>query len=182
MGVAVVENSNPLKPLPFTTDPDPVPAQPSAPAQDDRLLARRHLLVAAASGDAVQVAAFLVAAEARRDPTFLPLVRTLGPDSAAVTVLERELATWPSADLLDALLEQWEAMCGAGWVTDESLCRSVKLAFATSRLAIAEGEIRTLRAALSALIVNVGAARGRGVRTEAYQVMKLGVETILARG
>ena len=182
MGAIVVEHSNPLKPLPFTTDPDPVPAQPSAPVKDDRLLARQHLLATAASPEPAVQAAFVVAAEARRDPTFLPLVRALAPDASAVAVLERELATWPSADLLEALLEQWEAMCGAGWVTDESLCRSVKLAFATSRLAIAEGEIRTLRAALSALIVNVGAARGRGVRAEAYQAMKLGVETILARG
>lgn len=182
MGAIVAESSNPLKPLPFTTDPDPVPAEPSVSAKDDRLLARQHLLLAAVSPESAIQAAFLAAAEGRRDPTFLSLVRAIAPDANAVPVLERELATWPSADLLEALLEQWEAMCGVEWVTDESLCRSVKLAFATARLAIAEGEMRTLRAALSALLVNVGAARGRGVRVEGYQVMKLGVETILARG
>ncbi|HET7040382.1 MAG TPA: hypothetical protein VFI13_00085 [Gemmatimonadales bacterium] len=177
----MVEHSNPLKPLPFTTDPGPVPPRAPGPA-DDRLLARRHLLAAAASGDAGQVQAFVTAAEGRRDPTFLPLVRLLAPDATAIGVLSRELVTWPSADLLEGLVEQWEAMCAEQWVTDHGLCRSVQLAFATGRLALAEGEGKTLRAALSALLVNVGGARGRGVRPEAYQVIKLGVDTILARG
>lgn len=177
----MVERSNPLKPLPFTTDPDPVPAGPPATTGDDRILARQHLLEAAVSPEPAIQAAFVAAAEGRRDPTFLALVRGIAPDSHAVQVLERELATWPSADLIEGLVEQWEAMCGARWVTDESLCRSIKLAFATSRMALNEGEPRTLRAALSALLVNVGAARGRGVRAEAYQIMRSGVETILAR-
>ena len=177
----MVESSNPLSPLPFTIDPDPVPAGPSPASRDDRILARQHLLSAAVSPESAIQAAFVAAAEGRRDPTLLPLVRVLAPDSHAVRVLERELATWPSADLLEGLVEQWAAMCSEQWVTDESLCRSIKLAFATGRMALAHGEHRTLRAALSALLVNIGAARGRGVRGEAYLVMKGGVETILAR-
>jgi len=177
----VVERSNPLQPLPFTTDPDPVPAQPLPASSDDRILARQHLLSAAVSPEPGIRAAFVAAAEGRRDPTLLPLVRAVAPDSHAVAVLERELATWPSADLLEGLVEQWAAMCAEKWVTDESLCRSIKLAFVTGRVALAEGEHRTLRAALSALLVTIGAARGRGVRAEAYLVMKGAVETILVR-
>lgn len=154
---------------------------PAVPGGDERLLARQHLLSASVSGEPAIRAAFVAAAEGRRDPTFLPLVRAIDPDSPAVKVLERELATWPSADLLEALMAQWEAMCAEQWVTDHGLCRSIKLGFATARVALGEREHRTLRAALSALLVNIGAARGRGVRAESYQMMKLGVDTILAR-
>ena len=170
----MVERPTPPGHLSVSIDPEPMAA--------DRLLARQHLLSAAVSSEPSIRTAFVAAAEGRRDPVFLPLVRTLAPDSHAVLVLERELATWPSADLLESLVELWEAMCAEQWVTDHGLCRSIKLAFATARMALGEREHRTLRAALSALLVNIGAARGRGVRPESYQMMKLGVETILARG
>lgn len=166
-------------PLPFTTDLEPE-GTPD-PAGDAGLLARQHLLTAAGSPELALQAAFVSAAEGRRDPTFLPLVRSLLPESHAVKVLELEQKRSTSAELLDGIIALWDAMCAELWVSDHGLCRSIRLSFSSARAAIAENDPRTLRAALSALLVNVGAARGRGVRPESYLLVKGTVDAILSR-
>lgn len=167
------------QPLPFTTDVDPV-ATPE-PAGDDALLARQHLLSAAGSPELALQAAFVVAAEGRRDPTFLPLVRSLAPESHALKTLEIELKRSTSMELLDGIIALWDAMCAEEWVSDPGLCRSIRVSFSSARAALAENDARTLRAALSALVVNVGAARGRGVRAEGHLLVKGAADAILGR-
>lgn len=166
-------------PLPFTTDPDPVVTP--EPAGDDALLARQHLLSAAGSPELALQSAFVTAAEGRRDPTFLPLVRSLYPESHAVKSLELEQKRSTSSELLEGIIALWDAMCAEEWVSDPGLCRSIRVSFSSARAALAENDPRTLRAALSALLVNVGAARGRGVRAEGYLLVKGTVDAILGR-
>lgn len=167
------------QPLPFTTDVDPVSTP--EPVGDEALLARQHLLSAAGSPELALQAAFVQAAEGRRDPAFLPLVRSLYPESHAVKSLELEQKRSTSMELLDGVIALWDAMCAERWVDDHGLCRSIRVSFASARAALAEDDPRTLRAALSALVVNVGAARGRGVRAEGYLVVKGTVDAILGR-
>jgi len=146
----------------------------------DRVIARRHLLRSAVAEEKWLRQAFVEAADWANDPTYLPLVLQIDPSTATARKLEGELVVIPSGDLFRKLCEQWQAMGEEGWVTDEGLQRSAALALGTAGNALHE-EPRTARAALTALTGNLGAARGRGVRTEGYEVMKCGIEALGAR-
>ena len=55
------------------------------------------------------------------------------------------------------------------------------MALGTAGAALAQQELRTARAALTAFSVNLGAARGRGVRMEGFEVMQGGTEALASR-
>lgn len=147
----------------------------------ERVVARRHLLRCAVAEEAWLRTAFVEAAEWTHDPTYLPWVRTMQPSAATLRKLELELVHIDPAELTQALLEQWEAMCAEGWVADDGLRRSALLAFGSARSALAEQDGRTARAVLAALSANLGAARGRGLRLEGYELMRSGLDAVTAR-
>lgn len=147
----------------------------------DRVIARRFLLRSAVAEERWLRQAFVEAADWTNDPTYLPLVLLIDPLTPTARKLEGELVVIPATDLFRRLCEQWEAMGAEAWVTDAGLQRSAALALGTAGNAISEEEVRTARAALTALLVNLGAARGRGMRNEGYDVMKCGIEALSAR-
>lgn len=148
---------------------------------EDRITARRHLLRGAAAEEEWLRSAFVEAAECSHDATYLPLVKLIAPTAPTVAKLEQELVRSSIDELLTALREQWDAMCGEQWVDDSGLCRSVGLAFASARKAHEAKDARTARAALSALLVNIGASQGRGITPAGHAVMRGGLEAVLAR-
>jgi hypothetical protein len=147
----------------------------------DRQTARRHLLRSAVAEEKWLRQAFVEAADWTNDPTWIPLVRQIAPASATARKLDGELVVIRTADLMRLLVEQWEAMGAEGWVTDDGLRRSAALALGTAGNALHEEEGRTARAALTALSVNLGAARGRGMRSEAYDLMRGAIDSLGAR-
>lgn len=146
-----------------------------------RVIARRFLLRSAVAEERWLRQAFVEAADWSNDPTYLPLVLQIDPLNATARKLEGELVVIAAGDLFRRLCEQWEAMGSEAWVTDAGLQRSAALALGTAGNALSEDEVRTARAALTALTVNLGAARGRGMRTEGYDVMKCGIEALSGR-
>ncbi|MBW8772244.1 MAG: hypothetical protein JF590_02960 [Gemmatimonadetes bacterium] len=148
---------------------------------EDRVIARRFLLRSAVAEERWLRQAFVEAADWTNDPTYLPLVLGIDPLTPTARKLEGELVVISSGDLFRRLCEQWDAMGAEAWVTDGGLQRSAALALGTAGNALSEDEMRTARAALTALVVNLAAAKGRGVRAEGYEVMKCGVETLSAR-
>ncbi|HWA40397.1 MAG TPA: hypothetical protein VG712_02235, partial [Gemmatimonadales bacterium] len=118
------------------------------------------------------------AAEWTHDPVWIPLVRRVDPTSPVARRLEGEHRVRSAVEHLVALEELWAALCEEGWVADAGLCRSAQLGFQTGHLAIRRSDPRTARAVLAAMGVNVGAARGRGVRAEAYDLVKAGIQAV----
>ena len=149
-------------------------------SREDRVLARRHLIRGAAAEEGWIRQGFIEAAEWTHDPIWIPLVRRVDPRSPVARRLEGEHRVRSAEELVVALEELWEALCGEGWVADAGLCRSTQLGFSTARAAIARRDGRTARAALAAMGVNVGAARGRGVRAEAHELFKAGIAAVEA--
>lgn len=149
-------------------------------SREDRVRARRILLRGAGAAEAWLRQGFLEAAEWTHDPIWLPLARRLDPGHPAIPKLEQETRVPRPLDLVHALEEIWEAMCAEAWVPDAGLCRSTHLAFSTAQVALQQGDARTARAALAAMGVNVGAARGRGVRSEAYDLIRAGITSVEA--
>jgi hypothetical protein len=149
--------------------------------QFNRVEARRALLRDALSEDAGVRTEFVAAADRSGDPSYLPLVRRIDPEGPAVRRLQLALGAVTTAQLVDALAEQWDAMCAEQWIADEGLTRSAHCAISTARIALSEGEPRTVRVVLTALAVNTGSARGRGVRSEAHEVIKSLLEALDGR-
>lgn len=147
----------------------------------DRMIARRHLLRSAAAEERWLRQAFVEAADWTNDPTWSPLVRRIDPNSATRRKLEGELVVIRPSELMRLIHEQWVAMGEEGWVPDEGLRRNGTLALGTAGAALAQQELRTARAALTAFSVNLGAARGRGVRMEGFEVMQGGTEALASR-
>jgi hypothetical protein len=147
----------------------------------DRVTVRRHLLRSAVAEEKWLRQAFVEAADWTNDPTWVPLVRQIAPESATTRKLEGELVVIRSTELLRLTREQWEAMSEEGWVTDDGLKRSATLALGTAGTGPGDEERRTARAALTALGVNLGAARGRGLRGEAYEVMRGAIDSLATR-
>lgn len=146
----------------------------------DRVLARRHLIRGAGAEEAWIRQGFIEAAEWTHDPIWIPLVRRVDPASLVGRRLDAEHRVRTAGELVSALEELWEALCAEGWVTDPGLCRSTQLGFSTAQAAVERLDGRTARAALAAMSVNVGAARGRGVRSESYDLLKSGIAVIEA--
>ena len=147
----------------------------------DRVIARRHLLRSAAAEERWLRQAFVEAADWTNDPTWSPLVRRIDPNSTARRKLEGELVVIRPSELMRLLHEQWVAMGEEGWVSDEGLRQNGALALGTAGAALDQQELRTARAALTALSVNLGAARGRGVRMEGFEMMQGGIEALTSR-
>ena len=147
-------------------------------SRGDRVLARRHLIRGAGAEEAWIRQGFVEAAEWTHDPIWIPLVRRLDPKTPVAGRLEAEHRARSAGELVAALEELWEALCGEAWVADAGLCRSTQLGFSTAQAAIERRDGRTARAALAAMGVNIGAARGRGVRAEAYDLLKSGIAAI----
>jgi hypothetical protein len=149
--------------------------------QFNRVEARRALLRDAISVDEGVRAEFVAAADRSGDPSYLPLVLRIDPEGPAVRRLQVALGAFTTAQLVDALAEQWDAMCAERWIADEGLTRSAHCAISTARIALAESEPRTVRVVLTALGVNTGSARGRGVRPEAYEMVKALLDAVDGR-
>lgn len=149
--------------------------------QFNRVEARRALLRDAVSDDQGVRAEFVAAADRSGDPSYLPLVRRIDPEGRAVRRLQIALDAFTTAQLVDVLAEQWDAMCAEQWIVDEGLTRSAHCALSTARIALGEGEPRTVRVVLTALGVNTGSARGRGVRSEAHEMVKSLLEALDGR-
>ena len=145
-------------------------------ARADRVMARRHLIRGAGAEEAWIRQGFIEAAEWTHDPVWIPLVRWVDPMSAVARRLEGEHRVRSAAEHLAALEELWTALCEEGWVVDAGLCRSTQLGFQTAQLAVERSDHRTARAVLAAMGVNVSGARGRGVRSEAYDLFKSGIQ------
>lgn len=153
-------------------------------AREDRVMARRHLIRGAGAEEAWIRQGFIEAAEWTHDPVWVPLVRRVDPTSAVAGRLDGEHRVRSAAEHLAALEELWAALCEEGWVVDAGLCRSTQLGFQTAHLAVARSDRRTARAVLAAMGGNVSGARGRGVRAEAHELFKSGIqatEAALAR-
>jgi hypothetical protein len=153
--------------------------RPLSPA--DRVTVRRHLLRSAVAEEKWLRQAFVEAADWTNDPTWAPLVRRIAPDSVTTRKLEGELIVIRKVDLMRLVHEQWDAMGEEGWVSDDGLKRSAALALGSAGTALGEEDLRTARAALTALGVNLSAARGRGLRSEAYEVMQGAIDALSTR-
>lgn len=149
-------------------------------SREDRIVARRHLLRGALAEEAWVRQGFIEGAEWTHDPIWAALVRKIDPSSPVADRLLGEQLVREAAELLLALEELWEAMCAEEWVTDPGLCRSTHLGFNTAQAALDRSDARTARAALAAIGVNVGAAQGRGVRSEACDLLKAGIAAVEA--
>jgi hypothetical protein len=147
----------------------------------DRGVARRHLLRSAVAEEKWLRQAFVEAADWTNDPTWAPLVRQIAPDSVTTRKLEGELVVIRKEDLMRLVHEQWDAMGEEGWVSDDGLKRSAALALGSAGTALGAEDLRTARAALTALGVNLSAARGRGIRSEAYDVMQAAIDSLSVR-
>jgi hypothetical protein len=147
----------------------------------DRVVARRHLLRSSVAEEKWLRQAFVEAADWTNDPTWAPLVRQIAPDSVTTRKLEGELIVIRKVDLMRLVQEQWDAMGEEGWVSDDGLKRSAALALGSAGTALGEEDLRTARASLTALGVNLGAARGRGMRSEGYEVMRAAIDSLSAR-
>jgi hypothetical protein len=150
----------------------------TALSREDRVMARRHLIRGAGAEEAWIRQGFIEAAEWTHDPVWIPLVRRVDPASPVARRLEGEHRVRSAAELLMALEELWAALCEEGWVVDAGLCRSTQLGFQTAQLAIDRSDHRTTRAVLAAMGVNVSGARGRGVRAEAHELFKSGIQAV----
>ena len=149
-------------------------------SREDRVMARRHLIRGAGAEEAWIRQGFIEAAEWTHDPMWIPLVRRIDPASPVIGRLVADHRVRTAGELGAALAELWEALCGEGWVADAGLCRSTQLGFTTAQAAIGRKDGRTARAALAAMGVNLGAARGRGIRGESYDLLKSGVAAVEA--
>ena len=148
---------------------------------EHRILARRHLLRAAVAEESWHRQAFLEAAEWTHDSTYHPLVSAIEPRAPVAEKLARQKQLTPLTDLLAALREQYDGALLEGWVPDEGLARSVRSSFTSAAAALATHDHRAARAALTAAKLNLGLARGKGVRQEGCTLLSDGICTILGR-
>jgi hypothetical protein len=161
-----------------------------------RATVRQYLLLAAVDSAPWVRAAFVDAAQATGDPTYAPMLQYLAlHDSAMIegdryvardagktaTALLARASSRSVSDLLQALAEQANAACAAGWVTPSEQCQSLTAKIVTAKDAIVHSQPNVAMNALQALQAELNAQRDKHVNEIAFALINGNVSYLIGR-